>query len=157
MGASTAREYPVVLENDENGTVIATVPDVPGVVTYGDDADEALANAIEALTVMISGLMDDNESVPAPSRPKKGQPTVVLPPLVESKALLYETMRKAGVSKAELARRLGGKNPTHITRLLNVLHKSRHDQLDEAMAALGTRLVVSAEPLPPLIREKKAV
>jgi antitoxin HicB len=156
MNASKSREYPVTLESDENGTVIATVPDVRGVVTYGDDADEAVAQSTEALTVMISGLMDDNEEIPAPSRPKKGQPTIALPPLVESKVLLYETMRRVGVSRAELARRLGGKNPTHITRLLNVLHQSRHDQLDEAMAVLGARLVVSAEPLPPLERERKA-
>ncbi len=150
MATQTTMEYPVVLEDDDNATVLARVPDVPGTVTFGEDAAEALAHAEEALSVMISALMDDNEDIPEPSRPKRGQPSVTLSPLVASKVLLYNRMRELGVTKAELARRLGGKNPTHVTRLLNVLHRSRHDQLDEAMTVLGARLVVSAKPLPPL-------
>lgn len=148
-------EYPVVLEDDDNDTVVATVPDIPGTVTFGEDRDEALAHVGDALTVMISALMDDNEDIPEPKRPKKGQVTVTLPPLVASKVLLYKRMRELGVSKAKLARLLGGKNPTHVTRLLNVLHQSRHDQLDEAMTVLGARLIVSSEPLPAL-RSKTA-
>ena len=156
MGTQTTTEYPVFLEKDDNDTVLATVPDVPGTVTFGEDNDEALAHTADALAVMISALMDDNEEIPEPTRPKKGQATVTLPPLVASKVLLYNRMRELGVTKAELARRLGGKNPTHVTRLLNVLHQSRHDQLDEAMTVLGARLVVSSEPLPALGKRRTA-
>ncbi len=155
MGAQTTMEYPVILERDDNDTVMATVPDVPGTVTFGEDEAEALAYVGDALTVMISALMDDNEDIPEPAKPKRDQATVTLAPLVASKVLLYKRMRELSVSKAELARRLGGKNPTHVTRLLNVLHQSRHDQLDEAMTVLGARLVVSAETLPKL-RTKSA-
>lgn len=150
MGSSHTIEYPVILKRDDNDTVMATFPDVPGAVTYGEDEDEALAYAIDALTVMISAMMDDNEEIPVPKKAKRGQPTVALAPLAASKVMLYGRMRTLGVSKAELARKLGGKNPTHVTRLLNVLHKSRHDQLDEAMAVLGARLVVGIELLPKL-------
>ena len=123
MGTQTTMEYPVILEDDDNDTVMATVPDVPGTVTFGEDRDEALAHVGDALALMISARMDDNEDIPEPTKPKKGQAAVTLPPLVASKVLLYKRMRELGVTKAELARRLGGKNPTHVTRLLNVLHQ----------------------------------
>ncbi|MEX0763526.1 MAG: type II toxin-antitoxin system HicB family antitoxin [Dehalococcoidia bacterium] len=144
-------EYPVVLEPDED-TVLLTFPDVPQAVTFGEDEDEALAHGVDALITIMWAMMNDAEDIPMPSKPKPGQPTVALPPLVASKILLYNTMREEGVSKAELARRLGNKAPTHVTRLLDLTHKSRHDQLDEAMAVLNHRLVVSAEPLPPMRR-----
>lgn len=144
-------EYPAVLEPDDNDTVMVWFPDMPGAVTFGEDHDEALAYGVGALITVISARMDSGKDIPAPSKPDPGQPTVALPSLVASKVLLYKTMREEGISKAELARLLG-KAPNHVQRLLDVLHKSHHEQLDEAMAVLGRRLVVSAEPLPDLRR-----
>lgn len=52
---------------------------------------------------------------------------------------LYEAMRAQGVSKAELARRLGWP-VTQTQRLLDLRHASRVDQLEAAFAVLGKRL-----------------
>ena len=156
MAAHAATEYPVVLEPDDNDTVLAYFPYVPGAITFGDDEDEALAYAADALVTLFSALIDGNKDIPEPGKMKRGQPAVTLPSLVASKVLLYRRMRTLGVTRAELARKLGGKSPTHVTRLLDVLHQSRHDQLDEAMAVLGARLVIGAEPLPKLRRQRPA-
>ncbi|MEX0762804.1 MAG: type II toxin-antitoxin system HicB family antitoxin [Dehalococcoidia bacterium] len=144
-------EYPAVLEPDDNDTVMVWFPDMPGAVTFGDDDDEARAYGVGALITVTSARMDSGKDIPEPSQPVTGQPTVTLPSLVASKVLLYKTMREEGISKAKLARLLG-KAPNHVQRLLDVLHKSHHEQLDEAMAVLGRRLVVSAEPAPVMRR-----
>jgi antitoxin HicB len=50
-------------------------------------------------------------------------------------------MRAGDVGKAELARRLGWHGP-QVDQLLDLGHASRLDQVDQAFAALGKRLVV---------------
>ena len=142
----TTFEYPVVLEPDDNDTIMASVPDVPGLHSYGKDESDAIDHVREALIVMLSAVMDDNEDIPTPGKVGRGKAAVTLPTLVASKLMIYNAMKDQGVTRSELARRLGGKNPTHITRLLNVLHQSRHDQIDEALSVLDQRLVVEAKP-----------
>jgi len=135
------QRYPVVLTQDDNETVLVTFPDFPEAATYGDDEDEALLNAADALRAAIAARMDDREDTPAPSRPRKGQPVVGLSALVTSKVAVYQAMREQGVTKAELARRLG-QNPRQVDRLLDVTHASRHDQLDHALEVLGRCLEI---------------
>ena len=45
--------YPIDLEDDD-GTVLATSPDFPELTTFGDDRDEALERAIDALEEAIA-------------------------------------------------------------------------------------------------------
>jgi len=138
------QRYPVVLEPDDNDTLLLTIPDFPEVTTYGDDVESALANAVGALTAAISARMDEGERLPLPMQPSAGQQTVTLPPLIAIKATIYSEMRSRGINKSELARQLG-QNPKQVDRLLDVLHQSRHDQLDQAMKALGKRIIVNVE------------
>ncbi|NQU97684.1 MAG: type II toxin-antitoxin system HicB family antitoxin [Chloroflexi bacterium] len=133
------QSYPVVLTPDDNDTVLVTFPDFPEAATCGDDEDEALLNAVDALRAVIAARMDDREHIPAPSRPRKGQPVVGVSALVISKVVVYQAMRDRKVTKAELARLLG-QNPRQVDRLLDVTHSSRHDQLDRALGVLGKRL-----------------
>ena len=58
---------------------------------------------------------------------------------VAAKIALYQAMREQGVRKADLARKLK-LHPPQVDRLLNLHHKSRLDQLDAALEALGKRL-----------------
>ena len=133
------QSYPVVLTQDDNDTVLVTFPDFPEAATCGDDEDEALLNAVDALRAVIAARMDDREHIPAPSRAPGGQPMVSLSALVASKVAVYQAMRAQNVTKADLARRLG-QNPRQVDRLLDVTHASRHDQLDRALGVLGKRL-----------------
>ncbi len=133
--------YPVVLEPDDNDTVMVTFPDVPGAVTFGDDEDEALMRAVDALETIFIAHIGDRHDIPKPSQPRKGQKTVTLPSLSAAKVTLYQTMREQGLRKADLARRLHC-DFRQVDRLLDLRHRSRLDQIDAALAALGKRLEI---------------
>ena len=102
--------YPVTLTPDGDQTVV-TFPDVPGAITYGDTVEEALARAPDALLTVFDALIKDRRDIPAPS-PTKG-PAIALPALESAKLALYDTLRTARVSKAELGRRLDW-HPTQV-------------------------------------------
>ena len=134
--------YPVILERDTNDTILVSFPDIPEAHTYGDDEDEALARAVDALESALSLYIEDRQEIPTPSRVKRGGKYVVLPALAEAKVELYRAMRAEGVGKAELARRLNCHMP-QVDRLLDIEHGSRLDQIEAAFRALGRRLDIS--------------
>lgn len=133
--------YPVKLIPDEEGGYIAEIPDVPGTFTIGDDEKHALYWIEDALHVMLSTYIEDNQDIPQPSKPKRGQPTVTLPPLAAAKLAIYQAMRDQDVTQVELANRLQC-DPKQVRRLLDLDHNSRLDQLENALKALGKKLVV---------------
>ena len=133
--------YPVTLEPDTNGTMRVEFPDVPEANTFGEDADEALIEAVDALESALSMYIEDRRDIPKPSPVKRRGKAVVLPALTEAKLALYFTMRANRVGKAELARRLNCHLP-QVDRLLDLLHASRLDQLEAAFRVLGKRLAV---------------
>jgi antitoxin HicB len=138
--------YPVDLEGDDSGeapSLLVTFPDFPEGITSGKDLAEALFNASDCLEEALAGRICGREEIPRPS-PAEGRPTVAPGSLIASKAALYLAMRETGVSRAELARRMGVEPPA-ITRLLSPRHASKPDQFDAAFRALGKRLVFVLE------------
>lgn len=61
--------FPAVLSFDDDG-VSVEFPDLPGCITCGDDTEEAIKNAKEALGLHIYGLEEDNELIPEPTNIK---------------------------------------------------------------------------------------
>jgi antitoxin HicB len=137
-------QYPVILERDTNDTILVSVPDVPEAHTFGDDEDEALARAVDALESAIAMYIEDRQDVPSPSKAKRGGKYVTLPALTEAKIELYRAMRAEQIGKAELARRLNCHMP-QVDRLLDLDHASRLDQIEAAFRAIGRRLNISVE------------
>jgi antitoxin HicB len=135
--------YPATLQDDE-GTVLVRIPDVPGAITYGETEAEALAHAVGALETALIGIMGKRGDIPAPSKPTKGQRVVTLPPSSAAKVALYQAMRAGGIRKTELARRLGA-HLAQIDRLLDLRHASRLEQIDAALRAVGKQLVVTVK------------
>ena len=133
--------YPVTLNRDTNGTIRVEFPDVPEANTFGEDAGEALMQAVDALESALSMYVEDRRDIPKPSPVKARGKAVILPALTEAKLALYSTMRANRVGKAELARRLNWHLP-QVDRLLDLLHASRLDQLEAAFRVLGKRLAV---------------
>ena len=131
--------YPIVLEEDDDA-VLATSPDFSELATFGDDREEAVARAVDALEEAIAARIHDRKDIPPPSR---GEVYAILPTLTSVKVLLYQGMREQGIGKAELARRLGWHMP-QVDRVLDVEHRSRLDQIDAALGAIGQRLEVTA-------------
>ena len=130
--------YPVKLTRDE-GTVLVTSRDFPELTTFGDDREDALLHAVDALEEAIAARIADREDIP---RPSSGRNTVRLPTQTALKVLLYQTARDDKVSKAELARRLHAHAP-QIDRLFDLRHASRLDQIDAAFRTLGRRIDIS--------------
>ena len=134
-------DYPVELTPDDNGTLLVTAPDFPELTTFGEGRKDALARAEDALEEAIAARIAHRDDVPRPSR---GRVTITLGSLTAVKVLLYRGMREQGVGKAELARRLNWHLP-QVDRALDIGHKSRLDQLDTALLAIGLQLRISAQ------------
>ncbi len=132
--------YSVKLSKDTNGTILVEVPDVPGALTFGEDREEAILRAADAIETVLIGYMADRREIPMPRAGAKG-PFATLPALTEAKLGLYTAMQAAKVGKAALARRLNCHLP-QIDRLLDLRHASRLDQLEAAFRALGKQLSV---------------
>jgi antitoxin HicB len=138
-------EYPVTLRPLKNGTVMAKFVDVPEALTCGGDEKEALHLAQEALVLALTeGYMAVRRNVPKPSKPKREQRTVAVPPLVAAKLAVYQAMLEEGVTQVELAARLH-QDDRQVRRLLDVKHRSRLDMLDQALKALGRQMVLEVK------------
>ncbi|EEX48501.1 MULTISPECIES: type II toxin-antitoxin system HicB family antitoxin [Jonquetella] len=59
--------YPAQLHYEAH-QVGVTFPDLPGCVTVGKDATEAIYRAKEALGLHLVGMEDDHDTIPAPSQ-----------------------------------------------------------------------------------------
>jgi predicted RNase H-like HicB family nuclease len=56
--------YKIHLHKEPEGGFTVTVPALPGCITYGEDVDEAIAMAKEAIELYIEELKDRGESIP---------------------------------------------------------------------------------------------
>jgi antitoxin HicB len=132
--------YPIVLTPDDNATIFVTCPDLPEVVTFGEDREEAVQRGTDAIEEALAARISRREVIPAPSA-AQGRPCVVLPLLTVAKVELYQTARAQGVSKAALGRRLDLHGP-QVDRLFDVRHSSKIEQIDRALRVMGKRLEV---------------
>ena len=60
-------EYPVKLERDDNDAILVSFPDFPESHTYGDDVEDALTHAADALATVINAYIKDRRDIPLPS------------------------------------------------------------------------------------------
>ena len=97
--------YPVLLEPDDNGTLLVTFPDIPEAVTFGDDEEDALFRAVDALETLLAARMDDREDIQLPS-PAEDRPCATLSALMSETVRLY---RASATRRAEP--RSGRKGP----------------------------------------------
>ena len=141
--------YPVTFKHYQGGHVGAFFADVPEAITAGSNEVEALDRAQDALTVALSSYLDDGRPLPIPSKAKRGQPLVVLPPRVAIKLAIHEAMCEQGITQAQLGERLciDGRQ---VRRILNLDHESKLSQLEAALGALGLRASVSVSKILPV-------
>lgn len=134
--------YPVTLQHENDGITV-TFPDFPYGVTFGQNKEESLYNAIDCLEEIIASLIQDKKDIPKPS-PAHKRPTVTLSPTFTAKVLLYTALREQRVTKAELARRLEW-DYQQVDRLFDTHHNSKLTQLSQAAAAMNKRFVIGIE------------
>lgn len=133
-------KFPVTLTPDETDDgFVVTFRDIPEAITQGEKREGALAMALEALEVAMEFYFEDKRSVPMPSKLKRGELAVELPPSLSAKILLLNEMIKQNIRPAELARRLKT-TPQEVNRLTNLRHTSRIDGIADALHAMGRHL-----------------
>ena len=135
--------YPAKLTAQREGGFVVTFPDIPEAITQGEDREDALLHARDALESALEFYFEAYRAVPSPSRRKRGQEYVELPSSLTAKVLLLNEMIQQKVRPAELARRIGT-TPQEVNRLTNIRHASKIDGIAVAMKALGKTLEIRA-------------
>jgi len=135
------QSYPVTFTPDENDTIISEFPDIPEAMTVGSDEKNAVEWAQDALIVALTGYIEDRRDIPPPSRTKKGQKLVHLPPQIAMKLAIYQSMRDLKVTQAALGEclRVDGRQ---VRRILDLDHNTTLAQLTSALKCLGKELVI---------------
>lgn len=128
---------------DEAGFVV-TFPDVPEAVTQGDTYEDAAAMAEEALGLALLSYPKRGLALPVARARERGLVRVPVAPDVAAKIALLDAFRMSGLTRAELAERLG-KDAREVRRLLDPFHPSKLPAMTRALAVLGIRLIVRAE------------
>lgn len=129
----------------EDGVEV-TCRDLPALLTFGDDEAEALAQAADALASLVAHLIDRGEDLPVPTPAEAGEHAVELAASLAVKAAVYRAWKKAGISKSELARRLGVAD-TEARRILDPNYGSSLDRMADAARVLGIRLAIETVPV----------
>jgi antitoxin HicB len=128
--------YRIHTEPDDNGTLLVTCPSLPEVTTFGEDRADAKRRARDAIEEALAARIAGGADIPGGNL--RG-PLVRLPMLTALKLELYRQLRRSGISRAELARRLKW-NRESVDRLFRLDHASKLGQIEAAFAALGRRI-----------------
>ncbi len=132
-------------ETGREGYVVS-FPDVYGANTGGWSWDEAVEMAEDCLGVALSFYTDDDEDIPNPSQPTNGQVMIPVPTLVAAKLTVYNAMREQGMTRSDLAVRLGFTEEA-TRKLLDPLYRTHLSQLEKALKVVGRSLVVEDVPV----------
>jgi antitoxin HicB len=132
--------YPAKIQNNSGGYLV-TFRDIPFAATEGKTLDDALTQAIDCLEEAIASCIDDGDIIPEPSKPQKGEHKIMLPAQTAAKTALYIAVKSAGVSKSELARRMGV-DEREVRRMLDPRHATKLPRIESALSVLGCHLSV---------------
>ena len=129
--------YPARFTPDKkDGGYVVTFRDIPEAITQGETTDECLEEAAGALQAALEGRIMSELDIPKASKSKRGEHPVAVPVQTALKAALYLEMRKAGITRVELARRLRI-DEKEARRMLDPHHPTKADRLEKALAVLG--------------------
>jgi antitoxin HicB len=142
MNNMKAYAYRALFEpGDRRGNVVVTFPDVPEAITQGRDETEARAMAEEALGLALLSYLERGKRLPKPRAKGRGHVEIALAPDVAAKLAVLEAFAAGGISKSELARRIG-RDEKEVRRILDPKHPTKLPALTATLRALGKRLVV---------------
>lgn len=131
--------YPAKFAPDEAGGFVVTFRDIPEAITQGDSLEDASEAARDALITAMDFYFEDRRAVPPPSKARKGERLVELPPSLAAKVLLLNTMIEQRTRPVDLARAMHAK-PQEVNRLIDLRHATKIDTLAQAFKALGRSL-----------------
>ena len=125
-------------ETDGDGFT-AIFPDVDGAITGGFTFREALINAEDCLVVSLASCVDCHELLPTPSPFREGQELLTVQPVIAAQLDLYTAMREQGISRSDLAERLGVSSDA-VDKLLSLDYRTPIAEVIKALRAIGCQL-----------------
>lgn len=134
--------YPAILEPQSGGGFCVRFVDFDDTFTEGASREEALFNAGEVLSAMLSWRLDNDRPIPEPTPDLSG--AVYIAPDARTQSALLIRRARGERSLADIARVLQTTWPA-AERLEDPRHWPSLRQLDRAAAALGKRLVLRFE------------
>jgi antitoxin HicB len=136
--------YDAEIEPGDEGAWVVTFPDVPEAITECDDRADALRMAADALGVALLTYARQGRALPEWRARRRGLVPISVEPDVAAKLAVVEAFAGAGITKTELAGRLG-KHEREVRRILDPRHATKLPALQATLAALGRRLVIGVE------------
>ena len=136
--------YPAQLCQYSEDEIVVSFRDVPHCHTSGEDIAEALLEAEDALEEAIAGHINRGDSIPVPSAPLPGEYLVSLPVDTAAKAALALAFRASGLTRVELARRLGVHDRV-VRRMLDPRHGTSVNRINDALRVLGKQVVLEVQ------------
>jgi antitoxin HicB len=139
--AMTGNDYPATITPAEEGGFVVSFRDVPEAITQGEDLSDALAEAADCLEEAVAAYLAAGRPLPSASACGADEHPVFLPLQTACKAMLAQALRETGVSKSELARRMG-LDVREARRMLDPRHPTKVDRMENALRLLGYRPVL---------------
>lgn len=134
-------DYAFKLSKEDDGWVI-TCRDLPEAISQAEANEDRIDVAEGCLQAALESRIRDNEPLPVASKARRGEVVVSPPAATAAKAALYDAMREAGISKSELALRLGV-DEKEVRRMLDAGHGTKLPRIAEAIEALGRHLHIA--------------
>lgn len=136
--------YAIRFEQDDAPGLAVFCRDLPEVNSYGDDKEHAIREASDGIESALSLYVEERRTIPTASAPEAGELVIHLPAVTVAKIALWNEMMDRDMRKADLCRLLG-MHQAQGDRLVDILHTSKMEQLESALAALGKRLSITVE------------
>jgi antitoxin HicB len=134
--------YPATFEPGENpDVVVVSFADIPEAVTEGEGEADARMQASEALGLALLAYLRGNRPLPAAG---KGEIMIAPPADIVAKIAVIETFRNSGLTRVEIARRIG-RDEKVVRRILDPMHTTDLSTLSAALNAMNARLVIGVE------------
>lgn len=137
-------DYPLDVYVDENPGIAFTCPDIPEFNAIGDDLSALSSEAVEGVESALSIYVDQRKKIPEASKPESGQVVLHLPSVTVAKIILWNTLLETGICKSHLARMLGV-DPVQVERLIDFLHESEMQAIENALSVLELRIGKTVE------------
>ncbi len=135
----------IVPDDSEGGWgFVVAFPDIPPAHTGGKTFKESIILAEDCMVVALSIYVDKGMELPTPGPYQKGQELLTVQPVIAAQLDLYTAMREQGVSRAELAERLGVSGDD-ADRLLSLDYCTPIAQVVKALRTLGCELAAAEQ------------
>ena len=126
----------------ENDGWVITCRDLHEAITQADVNENRIDIAEDCLQAALESRINDNEPLPIASKARRGEVMINSPATTAAKAALYDAVREAGISKIELARKMGI-DEKEVRRMLDTAHGTKLPRIAEALEVLGRHLYIA--------------